>query len=439
MNAFSAADLRRLDAPEVNRSPQALGWLELSFVDRLHDFFRVLSIRNPNQRYRFKPAQLDSLHALLGEDFTLDPKKLFLVAVAIDRAYACFREDHWRAPQLRGQVLPAPIAFLTDVANAPPPIGQMTPMAVGRRWLQNLWYVGRPDAFRSLGDLPSAAPIRLPSRVEIALEAAAEARRLKVGLAQWPPHRDAELTVSRADSTFAVTGYSSLQLTELDDLIERAREQEIDVLILPELSLGDDALGRLREALRTGATRHPTLVVAGLTHAKLDSEAHVYTNQAVLLDSEGNELLRHDKLEPFTHVDLGLENIVPRAVRDYPFIDTPLGRLVLNVCRDVRSDLPMVLNRVIGASLIVVPSYSNRLSFVAEEATLLGARQGAITACVNAANDSLQHRAYVYAPLRGQGSAVTWTVEQTSRTQLLVAEVTVEGGVARLAATPPAR
>lgn len=109
----------------------------------------------------------------------------------------------------------------------------------------------------------------------------------------------------------------------------------------------------------------------------------MFLNEAVVLDSWGKEVFRHAKLEPFTKRDRGIEAILPRPDRNYVCLDTPVGRIAVNICRDMRSDVPMVLNRLLGSSIILVPAWSKDLTFVLEEARILGARQAAITAAAN--------------------------------------------------------
>jgi hypothetical protein len=67
----------------------------------------------------------------------------------------------------------------------------------------------------------------------------------------------------------------------------------------------------------------------------------------------------------------------------------------------------MILNRLLGATLMLVPSYSRKLDFVGEEARILGQRQGAVTVAVNPGGTHLKHAAVVYAPIRGDDSLLT--------------------------------
>jgi hypothetical protein len=80
-----------------------------------------------------------------------------------------------------------------------------------------------------------------------------------------------------------------------------------------------------------------------------------------------------------------------------------VGRIVLNICRDLRSDVPILLNRLLGVSVVLVPAYSKRLDFAMEEARILGARQRAMVVAVNPPSAALDDGAILYAPVRGSG------------------------------------
>jgi hypothetical protein len=144
------------------------------------------------------------------------------------------------------------------------------------------------------------------------------------------------------------------------------------------------------------------LTAAGLTHRPVAAGTS-HLNEAIVLNARGEELMRHEKLEPFSTRSLELEDILPRQSEGYAFLDTPIGRVVLNICRDFRSDIPILMNRVLGASLLLVPAYSKRLDFAMEEARILGARQLAMVFTLNPlCDDGLTDAAAAYVPIRGK-------------------------------------
>jgi hypothetical protein len=178
-------------------------------------------------------------------------------------------------------------------------------------------------------------------------------------------------------------------------------KQRIDLVVLPEIALDSTEFGAMQQALAASEAAHPVLIVGGMMHRSVGTH---HVNEAIVMDSRGREIFRHEKIEPFTDHEHGLEAIVPREMTAYNFLETPVGRLVVNICRDVRSDVASILNRALDATVVVVPAYSSRLDFVGGEAPILGQRQRAITVSVNPGTlgpKALRDAAYVYCPIRG--------------------------------------
>jgi len=165
--------------------------------------------------------------------------------------------------------------------------------------------------------------------------------------------------------------------------------------VVPECSTTAGELQSLQEALRARGSRFPSLVAVGLVHAPR-GDGHV--NEAVLLSASGHEILRHEKLEPYTNPRGEMEDIVPRQSDWYDVVDTPLGRLAVNICRDMRSDVPSLLNRVFGVDVLLVPAWSKSLAFAADEARMLGARQRTLSVVANAWDGHSEELGLVYAP-----------------------------------------
>lgn len=387
-----------LHAPSRNLA--ALGWL--SNLAELREQFDTWFARSPSARNRLRAEDRSRLRQLLGDALWLnDPRKAFVVAIAIDQAWSDFSTD-W--PRLSSsETVPAPVAFFSSISNPAPELGQMTPMALCRRWLTHLWFVGSVRKFNGFGAIPETARILVPAAVQNTLEDAREANELRFGLAQWARHDASHFQVANTTGGFAIER-TAPDGSDPAAILDAAARNRVHLLVLPELALHDQALARVVDHLRTARRTFPALVAAGLCHRRI--AASQFVNEAVLLDRDGRELMRHEKLEPYRDPKLGLEAIVPRRPQPYRFVDTPVGRLVLNICRDVRADVPSLLNKVLGATLLVVPSHSTRLDYVTEEARVLGARQRAITVCVNADFDGNDDRSCTYAPLRGSKASL---------------------------------
>ncbi len=133
-------------------------------------------------------------------------------------------------------------------------------------------------------------------------------------------------------------------------------------------------------------------------------EALAHTNEAVVLDGFGREVLRHEKLEPYTDPKLGIENIVPRTSEDYSFPRYRRGTNPSSMCAATFGPTFRSSSTAFSeGTIFLVPAYSERLDFVADEAPVLGQRQLAITAAAanDAATGGLRDALYFYAPVRG--------------------------------------
>jgi predicted amidohydrolase len=393
------------DLATLQRTPPgaiaALRWPEAAVLAALAPHLDALAQREPSARYRLRQPERLSLLDALGAGALEDGRRMLLLAYAIDEHFASFAED---APAGVRAVAAAPPSFFAEASNAPPPIGQMTPLAVCRRWCRRFWYVGRTDGLESFGRIPVPVARVARERSRQTLQRACDEEELRVATVLWRRHAPDELRLSAAAAgCFAIGGLTRPRRAGLlEEVVDRLAGERVHLALLPELALDTDELATLTLTLRARARRFPALVVAGLAHRSAEGSAS-HVNEAVLLDAHGEELLRHEKLEPFTDGTLGLEDILPRCSNDYPYLDTPVGRIVLNICRDLRSDVPILLNRLLGVSVVLVPAYSKRLDFAMEEARILGARQRAMVVAVNPPSAALDDGAILYAPVRGSG------------------------------------
>lgn len=359
----------------------------------------TLASREIGSRYRLRRPEREVLLGILGP---LNAKRAFVLATLIDEQFTRFPDDYaevfQRNPAMR--VVPASAAFLRHISNPAPMLGQMTSIAVCRRWWHRFWLIGRTERIEGFGPFPKPRRVPLPARTLLALEQAVDEQEFRVVMVTWRRHRSEDLVkVHPHPGCFAVTGRTAAAPDALlSSVLTACSDRRAHLAVLPELALEVSELQNLIESLKDRRTRYPALIAAGLMHAERGGS---YFNEAVLLDASGNELLRHEKLEPYTDDSLGIEAIGPRQAAQYDFVDTPVGRIVLNICRDVRSDVPMLLNRLLGATVLVVPAYSRELKFVLEEARVLGARQSAMTFAVNPTGEGLKHAACTYVPVRG--------------------------------------
>lgn len=395
LTAEDVTDLRRTPALAVAQ----LGWMPVATYDALHGVFSAHALRRVGFS-NLSAATRDALERIAGRDALTNARTLFLIAVAIDQAFAsrydAFSEEHLASV---GLSRPSP-CFFGAASDTPPEIGRTTTTSVARPWFTTFAIEPVGATLAAFGGVPRPQRVSLSTAVDARLADAYEARSFTLALVTWRSHRPDDLRVRR-QRPFALDGWAAHIESPgpMSALVEALGEAGAHVAVLPELALDDADEEALRAELRRRRPRLPALIVAGRMH-RLRGATHV--NEAIVLDARGNEIFAHEKIEPFTHPTLGTEDILPRRSDRYVYVDTGIGRVVVDICRDHASDPSVFLHRALDATLLVVPTYSKRLDFVAGEARALGQRNRAVTAAVNPlAPAGVQVLGYLYVPLRG--------------------------------------
>jgi predicted amidohydrolase len=174
-------------------------------------------------------------------------------------------------------------------------------------------------------------------------------------------------------------------------LLREAKDLGADIACLPEnfpfIGLKDadklqvaeaDGAGPIQEFLRTTARELKLWILGGTTVIKGDSATRV-ANASLLIDSDGKRVARYDKIHLFdvaipgrdeqylesTHVTPGREPVVA---------DTPVGKLGLSVCYDMR--FPELYRELVsrGAEWLAMPAAFTVPTGHAHWETLLRAR-----------------------------------------------------------------
>jgi hypothetical protein len=431
----------------------SLAWLPGATLAKVRKVFADWSSADIRDRYRLRQTHRDTLDDLLGSRWFERPTVALEVAFLLGHEFTRVSVDlariaPWETFRAAG-VLATARSFLDEISNTPPPLGQMTTMAAVRRWSGGFWYVGHPSESDVFGPSPRPRRIELPARVELALSNARDDDELRIAAVSWRGHdvnKDFVRAPSARPGTFAITGLQSpFPENEFAQVLDVLTEHEAHVAVMPELMVSLAELDHVKSMLQERGRRWPVLLVVGLAH---HTRAGGFANVAVALDSGGREVMRHEKLEPFSMTlpsgASSPEDIVPRESNTYDFADTPVGRFAINVCRDIRSDVPMLMNRSLGITLLAVPTYSERLDFVAEEARVLGSRQHALTVAVNPPrfdkpksadpNDPDSYRAaYVYVPIKGKNAGQRWVPGPHATAQVHVWRISRQGRVGQLA------
>ncbi len=161
---------------------------------------------------------------------------------------------------------------------------------------------------------------------------------------------DTALLLSEVDLTYKITvAHHDECEQKLGEVLRRASQDCIDVLVLPEHSLPPELLGSARRAI-DGA--FPRLVVSGLCHHQVDD---VLINLAVVVSSNGHVVHEHRKITRANDADRWE---IHETGHEMPISPSPLGLVATPICKDLFAPQSRHLLESSGATLVLVPSLS---------------------------------------------------------------------------------
>jgi len=175
------------------------------------------------------------------------------------------------------------------------------------------------------------------------------------------------------------------------ELLREAKDLGADIACLPEnfsfiglkdadkLKVAeDDGEGPIQDFLRDTARRLGLWILGGTTVIKGDSAARV-ANASLLIDADGKRVARYDKIHLFDVAIPGgeekyLESTHVMPGREAVIADTPVGKLGLSVCYDMR--FPELYRDLVarGAEWLAMPAAFTVPTGRAHWETLLRAR-----------------------------------------------------------------
>jgi len=175
------------------------------------------------------------------------------------------------------------------------------------------------------------------------------------------------------------------------ELLREAKDLGADIACLPEnfsfIGLKDadklkvaeaDGEGPIQDFLRNTARRLGLWILGGTTVIKGDSAARV-ANASLLIDADGKRVARYDKIHLFDVAIPGrdekyLESTHVMPGREAVIADTPVGKLGLSVCYDMR--FPELYRDLVarGAEWLAMPAAFTVPTGRAHWETLLRAR-----------------------------------------------------------------
>jgi hypothetical protein len=145
---------------------------------------------------------------------------------------------------------------------------------------------------------------------------------------------------------------------KLTKAIEGAAARNVDILVVPELTVPMATRSAVLRELRWSTGAQLALLVPGSFHVH---EADGVYNLAILVDGKGNELSTHRKLTKFGRLEEGwLEKI--DLGDEVTVIVTPLGTVAVAICKDFCDDHIGRIWEQLQPEWLLVPAYGKGAS-----------------------------------------------------------------------------
>ena len=156
-------------------------------------------------------------------------------------------------------------------------------------------------------------------------------------------------------------------------LIATAAQQQAKLIILPEMFAAIDlpaaeqatmqetpGCGEIQQFLATQAAKHQVWLLGGTMPMRSEQHPQKIKAASLLYDDQGNLAARYDKIHLFdvqlSATEYYRESNTTDAGDQIVVVDTPMGKLGLAVCYDIR--FPAMFTRLLqqGAEIIAIPS-----------------------------------------------------------------------------------
>lgn len=199
-------------------------------------------------------------------------------------------------------------------------------------------------------------------------------------------------------------------LGAVTQVLDRAQEHQVDILLFPELVISDELLKQIRECLNASQQRSIRFIIAGSRHHPADA-GKGFVNRCTVLDWRGKVLWEQDKLEPY-RFDVppslpgcpevnGREAWEPATLSNRVVIaDYELFRLVTPICLDFILQRPWNRFGAFRPDLALVPAMSKGLDRFRTASSYLANQLLLTTVVCNAGGKGGSDSSCVHLPVR---------------------------------------
>ncbi len=180
------------------------------------------------------------------------------------------------------------------------------------------------------------------------------ARRVPIALAQTTATADVAANLRTARAMVAEAAAGGARLLAFPEVFLYVGDR--DGKLAAAQSLDGPVVGEFREL----AARHGLMLLLGSLHERIAGDPARVHNTSVLLGADGAVLASYRKLKLFDvdlpEVRVRESDTIVAGREPPPVVDTPLGRLGLTICFDLRFPELYVDLRRRGAEVVFVPS-----------------------------------------------------------------------------------
>lgn len=202
---------------------------------------------------------------------------------------------------------------------------------------------------------------------------------------------DVEANLDRAGELIADAAKAGASLVLLPECFAAFGSRSLSSVATEEY----EGRGPIRRFLAEQAALHGLWLIGGSIPLPREPQGKARAS-CLVMDPNGEQVARYDKLHLFD-VEVADSHRSYRESKDYDYgdqpvcVDTPVGRVGLSICYDVRFPELYQTLRHQGAGLIVVPSAFTRVTGAAHWEVLLRARAVETQCYVLAANQTGEH------------------------------------------------
>jgi len=188
----------------------------------------------------------------------------------------------------------------------------------------------------------------------------------------------------------------------IEPFLAQARDEEVQLVVLPEnfaymgmhetdkLAIAEQSgAGEIQEALSNYAKKYNLWLIGGTLPMRAKDKVRA---ASLVFDNKGKKVARYDKIHMFdvrvSATESHQESLTVERGNDIVVVDTPVGKIGLTVCYDLR--FPELYQQLVkrGAELFTIPSAFTAVTGIAHWEVLLRAR-------------AIENLCYVLAPNQG--------------------------------------